>query len=67
MYRKYPHIMHNAHFFSQNFNIKTGGAHYMWVYNLYICGFVEKYYICGLKVGVCIICGCALYMGIYGR
>ncbi len=37
----------------------------MWVY-LYICGYVEKYYICGVKAGVCIICGCALYVGIYG-
>ncbi len=30
-------------------------------------GYVEKYYICGLKVGVRIICGYALYMGIYGN
>ncbi len=64
MYRKYPRK--NAHFFNQNFNIKTGGALYIWVY-LYICGYVEKYHICGLKVGVHIICGYALYMGIYGN
>ncbi len=31
-----------------------------------MCGYVEKYHICGLKVEVCIICGCALYMGTYG-
>ena len=31
---------------------------YVWV--------IEKYHICGLKVGVRIIHGCALYMGIYG-
>ncbi len=58
--------MYNAHFFNQNVNIKTGGAHYMWVY-LYMCGCVEKYHICGLKVGVGVICGCPLYMGIYGK
>ncbi len=50
---------YNAHFFNQNFTIKTGGAHYMWVY-LYMCGYVEKYYIYGLNVGVRII------HGIYG-
>ena len=32
---------YNAHFFNQNFNIKTGGAHYTWVY-LYMCGYVEN-------------------------
>ena len=40
----------------------------MWVY-LYIYIYmwvVEKCYICGLKVGVCIICECALHVGIYG-
>ncbi len=37
----------------------------MWVY-LYTCGYAEKYHICGLKVGVGIICGCPLYVGIYG-
>ncbi len=42
--------MYNVHFFNQNFNIKTGGMHYIWVY-LYMCGYVEKYHICGLKVG----------------
>ena len=36
----------------------------MWVY-LYICEYIEKY-ICGLKVGVPIICECTLYVGIYG-
>ena len=36
---------------------KLGGAHYMWVY-LYTRGYVEKYHICGLKVGVL-----ALYVG----
>ncbi len=28
----------------------------MWVH-LYMCGYVEKYHMCGLKVGVCIISG----------
>ncbi len=37
----------------------------MWVY-VYVCGYVEKYHICGLKVGVRIICGYPLYVGIYG-
>ncbi len=37
----------------------------MWVYLLYV-GILKKSDICGLKVGVCIICGCALYVGIYG-
>ncbi len=32
----------------------------MWVY-LYMCGYVEKYHICGLKVGVHIICGFVSY------
>ncbi len=48
--------MYNACLFNQNFNIKTEGVNYMWVY-LYICGYIKKYYICGLKVGVHIILG----------
>ena len=53
--------MYNAHFFNQNFNIKTRGAHYTWVY-LYKCGNVEKYHICDLKVGVRIIRGYLQYV-----
>ena len=33
----------------------------MWVY-LYICGYVEKYHICGLKVGVRITGGYLRYI-----
>ena len=33
----------------------------MWVY-LCICGCIEKYHICGLKVGVHIICGYLRYV-----
>ncbi len=38
----------------------------MWVY-LYTRMYVEKYYICGVKVGVCFIYGCTLYGDIYGQ
>ena len=58
-YRKYPCIM-------RTFSTKIlTSALYVGIF-IYICGYVEKCYICGLKVGVCIICGCTLYVGIYG-
>ncbi len=58
-HRKYPRIMRT---FSTKIltSKRGGGAHYIWVY-LYMCGYVEKYHICGLKVGVRILHGYLRY------
>ncbi len=45
------------HFFNQNFNIKMGGVHYMWVYLCTCVGILKNTR----------FVGCALYVGIYGE
>ncbi len=62
-YRKYPRIMHT--FSTKILTSKLGCTLYVGIF-VYVW-VIEKYHICGLKVGVGIICGCALYMGIYGK
>ncbi len=54
-YRKDPRITRT---FSTKILTSKLGVRIMWVY-LYMCGYVEKYHICGLKVGG------ALYVGMH--